>query len=186
MVTALQSVTACTAVWRHNHRSCSRTVTLKSVARMLRELGFLAHVFCWFHDVCMRVVASSRFLPSSLRFPWFYSVRPSKSRVNTSVWCWPLSDSPVNRKKCNHVPLNSLWQTVHFVRYGFSSDHFTVQLNAHTDLLNRPTHFNNSWILSASGNRCGFQVLQLAGSIQPCFVPLTDFNINTWLSFVLL
>jgi len=95
------------------------------------------------------------------------------------------SDSPIIRKIGNHIPLKSLWRTVHFVPYRFSSAHFTVQLNAHTDLLKGQTHFNNSWTLSTSGNRCGFQVLQLGGSLVACFVSLTDFNIDTWLSFSL-
>jgi hypothetical protein len=138
---------------------------VESMARMLRELGFLTHVFCWFYDVCLRVVASIRFLPSWLRFSWFYSVPQNKSWVNTSIWCWPLFDSAVIRKKpLLWIPL---WQTVRFVPYRFSSAHFPVQMNPHTNLLNRSTLFNNSWIRSTSGNRCSVQVLQFWGRYWP-------------------
>jgi hypothetical protein len=110
-------------VWRHNHKSCSRTVTLKWVARMLRELGCVLLVsWCsssldWgFHGFIQYVQASS-----GLTLPFGFD------------------RSPIQRsfRKRKIEPFSFL---IHygglfaFVLYRFSSARLAVQLNVSIEL----------------------------------------------------
>jgi len=146
---------------------------------MLRELGFLAHVFCWFHDVSLLVVASIRFLPSWLRFPWFYSVPQNKSRVSTSVWCWPLSDSAVIRKE----PL--LW--IHYGRLFTLYRIDSVRLTSRCNWTPTPTfwtyrHFLITLEYAAQVvTGVAFRCCSSEGATSLFrIVSLTQFNISTW------
>jgi len=153
---------------------------------MLRELGYLAHVFCWFHDVCMRVCSVHQ-VHAVLTEVSLVLFGTSQTSPGLTL---PFGDgrSPIHQ---SFVKYATIFLLIHYGRVFTLYRIDSVRLTSRCSWTPTPTfwtvghNFNNSWILSTSGNRCGFQVPQLGGSILACFVSLTDCNINTWLSFVL-